>query len=168
MSALLDPRALVAYAEWANARILAAVAQLEPEAFTRDLRSSFPSVRDTLVHTCWADWVWLERLLGRSPKEVFDPATFPSVDALRARWQPVEAGYAAFLADPTLDLGRPVTYINRKGEQWTYPVDQIIVHVVNHASFHRGQVVTMLRQLGRVPPSTDFLVFVDQDSATGR
>jgi uncharacterized damage-inducible protein DinB len=168
MSAPLDPRALVAYAAWANARILAAAAQLDPEAFTRDLRSSFPSVRDTLVHTCWAEWVWLERLLGRSPREVFDPATFPGVEALRARWHPVEAGYAAFLADPTLEPGRPVTYINRKGEEWTYPIDQIIVHVVNHASFHRGQVVTMLRQLGRVPPSTDFLVFVDLTPTAGR
>ena len=156
-----DARSLVAYARWANALILTAAARLSAEALTRDLQSSFPSVRDTLVHTLWSEWIWLERLRGRSPREVFDPAGFPTVADIRARWSPVEDGYAAVLDPPDVDLARPVTYTNRKGEEWTYPVGQILRHVMNHGTHHRGQLVTMLRQLGEVPPTTDFLVFVD-------
>jgi uncharacterized damage-inducible protein DinB len=161
MNDLADARSLVAYARWANALLLAGAARLSPEAFTRDLRSSFPSVRDTLVHTLWSEWVWLERVRGSSPREVFDPAGFPTVAALRTRWSLVEDGYAALLDPPDVDLARPVTYTNRKGEQWTYPVGQILRHVMNHGTHHRGQLVTMLRQLGEVPPTTDYLVFVD-------
>jgi len=158
---LAETRFLLAYARWANRQLLAAAESLSPEAFTRDLRSSYPSVRDTLVHVLWAEWLWLERLHGRSPLGLLDPSGFPTVDALRARWGPVEAGFDALLATPGADLTRRVSYTNRKGEQWAYPVGQILHHVVNHATYHRGQVVTLLRQLGQVPPTTDFLVFVD-------
>jgi uncharacterized damage-inducible protein DinB len=161
MNDLADARSLAAYARWANALILTAAARLSAEALTRDLRSSFPSVRDTLVHTLWSEWIWLERLRGRSPREVFDYAGFPTVAAIRTRWSTVEDGYAAVLDPPDVDLVRPVTYTNRKGEQWTYPIGQILRHVANHGTHHRGQLVTMLRQLGEVPPTTDYLVFVD-------
>ena len=161
MNDLAEARSLLAYAAWANGLLLAAAERLSPEAVTRDLRSSYPSVRDTLVHTLWSEWIWLERLRGSSPREVFDPAGFPTVAAIRTRWGTVQDGYAALLGAPGVDLARLVTYTNRKGEQCTYPVGQILRHVVNHATHHRGQVVTMLRQLGEVPPTTDYLVFVD-------
>jgi uncharacterized damage-inducible protein DinB len=160
MAELREVRFLLAYSRWANARILTAADSLAAELFTRDLHSSCASIRDTLVHTLSAEWLWLERLLGRSPREMLHPVDFPSVDTLRTRWSPVEAGYAALAAADT-DLGRRVTYTNRKGEEWTYPVGQILQHVVNHGTHHRGQVVALLRQLGQVPPTTDFLVFVD-------
>ena len=53
-------------------------------------------------------------------------------------------------------------YVNLRGETWEYALWQQMLHVVNHASYHRGQVVTMLRQLGAPPPTTDFLVFYDE------
>ena len=81
---------------------------------------------------------------------------------------PVDAGYVALLAPAEVDLARKVTYTNRKGEEWTYPVGQILRHVANHATHHRGQLTTMLRQLGHVPPTTDFLVFVDLGAAWAR
>lgn len=161
MTDLSEARFLIAFGRWANAQLLAEASRLTEEELTRDLRSSFPSVRDTLVHVFWAEWLWLERCRGRSPADQFDPADFPTVDRLRSRWSPVEVGFTALVADPGADLNRPVTYTNRRGEVWTYSVGQIIRHVVNHATYHRGQVGTLLRQLGRVPPSTDLLVFVD-------
>ena len=158
---LAEARFLLAFDRWANAQLLTAAEGLPPEAFTRDLRSSFVSVRDTLVHVLWSQWVWLERCHGRSPMEVFDPATFPTAAALRTRWGAVEKGFTTLVADPATDLSRIVAYTNRRGEQWRYPLGQILRHVVNHSTFHRGQVVTLLRQLDRVPPPTDLLVFVD-------
>jgi uncharacterized damage-inducible protein DinB len=158
---LAEARFLLAFTRWASAQILTAAEQLPADAFTRDLRSSFPSVRDTLVHMLWSDAVWLERCRGRSPRDLLEPTAFPTVPALRARWSPVETGFLALVSDQATDLTRLVTYINRKGEQWTYPLGSIIRHVANHATHHRGQLVTMLRQLGRVPPTTELLVFVD-------
>lgn len=158
---MIEARFLLAYSRWANALLLAAAGRLTPDAFTRPLGSSYSSVRDTLVHTLWSEWIWLERLHGRSPMEVFDPAQFPTIESLRARWSVVESGFAALIDERATDLARLVTYTNRKGEQWTYPVDQILHHVVNHGTYHRGQVVTLLRQLGHIPPTTDLLVFVD-------
>jgi uncharacterized damage-inducible protein DinB len=159
---LREGRFLLGFNRWANARLLGAVAALSPAEFTRDLRSSFPTVRDTLVHVLWAEWLWLERCLGRSPKSVLDPVDFPALETIRTQWRPVEEGWVALLAQADeAELRRVVTYTNRKGEEWRYPVADVLRHVVNHSTFHRGQLVTMLRQLGAVPPTTDLLVYVD-------
>ncbi|HYV42997.1 MAG TPA: DinB family protein [Thermoanaerobaculia bacterium] len=53
------------------------------------------------------------------------------------------------------------SYVNVKGETWPYPLHEMLVHVVNHSTYHRGQVATMLRQLGKTPLSTDYLVLLD-------
>jgi uncharacterized damage-inducible protein DinB len=157
-----EARFLLAFNRWANAQILGAVEMLPPADFTRDLQSSFPSVRDTLVHVLWAEWLWLERCQGRSPMTVLDPLIFPTVDAIRTPWRSVEEGQFALLDQAGgAELGRVVTYTNRKGEEWRYSLKDVLRHLVNHSTFHRGQVVTMLRQLGTVPPATDLLVFAD-------
>ena len=164
----MDPgevRHLLAFNRWANDLILATAESLSPEAFCRDLKSSFASVRDTLVHVLWAEWVWLERCRGRSPTSVLDPLTFPTVESLRHGWRPVAQGLGALVDGLTLrELGRVIGYTNRHGEHWEYPLESILRHVVNHSTFHRGQVVTLLRQLGIHPPTTDLLVFVDVGS----
>ena len=64
---------LFAYNTWANHRILGAVRGLEAQDFIRDLRTSYSSVRGTLVHILWAEWLWLQRWQGESPKRAFRP-----------------------------------------------------------------------------------------------
>jgi uncharacterized damage-inducible protein DinB len=59
-------------------------------------------------------------------------------------------------------LARPLTYMNFQGEPWTYPLWEMIAHVLNHQSYHRGQVATLLRMLGVQPPHVDFLVARDK------
>ena len=153
---------LFAYNRWANARVLDAAAKLTPEQFTRDLRSSHHSVRDTLVHIISGEWIWLMWWQGKSPKEMFDPAEFPAMAALRARWAQVEREQAEFVGEATDEsLRQEIRYTNLRGESYAYPLWQMMHHIANHSTFHRGQVVTMLRQLGAVPPATDSLVFFD-------
>ena len=67
--------------------------------------------------------------------------------------------YLASLSEETLEC--PVTYINPKGQTWTYTLWSMILHLLNHQSYHRGQVATLLRQLGIQPPEVDFLVAHD-------
>jgi uncharacterized damage-inducible protein DinB len=154
---------LYRYNRWANARVFEAVEGLEPEPFTKNLGSSHPSVRDTLTHIVCAEWLYLQRWQGTSPRTVFDPAVFPRLADLKARWLAVEAEQRAFVESVSAErLPAIVRYVNRQGETWEYPLWRQMVHVVNHSSYHRGQVTTMLRQLRAQPVATDFLLYHDE------
>jgi uncharacterized damage-inducible protein DinB len=156
-------RELYRYNAWANRRTFEVVSRLTPEQFTRVLGGSYASVRDTLAHLVWAEWIWLQRWEGISPRTVFPASDFTRQDALRARWVEVEAEQTHFLDVVTVDqLASSVRYLNLAGETWQYPLGRQMYHVVNHSTYHRGQVAAMLRQLGAQPLPTDFLVFHDE------
>jgi uncharacterized damage-inducible protein DinB len=156
-------RELYRYNEWANARMFEAVARTTREQFVEDLGSSFPSLRDTLTHIVWGEWLWLQRWKGISPQTRFQPLEFPRVEVLRERWQHVTAEQRDFLDWVTADhLTSVVRYANLQGQTWEYPLWRQLYHVVNHSTYHRGQVATLLRQLGTAPVPTDFLVFHDE------
>lgn len=155
-------RDLYRFNSWANGAVLNAVTNLAPDQWTRDLGNSFPSVRDTLVHTMWAEWIWLERWKGTSPKLVFDAREFPTPAILRAEWRDLQKEQNEFLAGLTEEgLGRVLEYVNTRGGRFAYPLWQMMQHVVNHSTYHRGQITTMFRQLGATPVATDFLIFYD-------
>lgn len=153
-------QALYEYDRWANARILDAAEKLTAEQFSRDLHSSHGSVRETLVHILSAEWIWLMRWLGQSPKAMLDPAELSTMAALRARWTMVEIELAEFVSRLTEEsLRQEIRYQDTRGVTYTYLLWKMMQHVTHHSTFHRGQVVAMLRQLGAVPPATDFLDF---------
>ena len=155
--------AIYRYNSWANEEMLTAASRVSPADFTRDVKSSYGSIRDTLTHIVWAEWIWLERWKGASPAVVFAPADFPTIERLGERFRAVAAERSVFLGSLTAEaLDQVVEYRNMKGETWRYPLWQQLCHVVNHSTYHRGQVGTMLRQIGAVPPTTDFLVYYDQ------
>jgi uncharacterized damage-inducible protein DinB len=155
--------ALYRYSDWANEQVLAAVSKLSQTHFTKDLKSSFGSIRDTLTHIVWSEWIWLQRWKGISPAKVFAPTDFATAQSLRERFHAVAAERWTFLNNLTSDrLREIVEYTNVKGEVWRYPLWQQLHHVVNHSTYHRGQVATMLRQLGAAPAATDFLVYFDE------
>ena len=155
-------QSLYRYNTWANSRVFDAVSGLDQEAFTRDLGSSYPSVRDTLVHLVSAEWIWLERWKGISPRAMLRADDFPNVDAVRDRWSRVESEQRSFVDAVTEgQLPAAVRYVNLKGEAWQYPLWRQMAHVVNHSTYHRGQLTTMLRQLGARAVSTDLLMFDD-------
>jgi uncharacterized damage-inducible protein DinB len=154
---------LYRYNRWANGRVFECVSSLTSEEFVRDLGSSFPSVRDTLVHVVGTEWLWLQRWKVVSPKSTFRAVEFPRLDALRARWSEVEIEQRALLGAVTAQrLFSVVQYVNLQGQTWQYPLWRQMYHVVNHSTYHRGQLATMLRQLGARPLPTDVLVFHDE------
>lgn len=158
-----EVRRLYDYNAWANRRALDTASALTAEQFTRDLGSSHPSVRDTLVHTMAAELIWLRRWQGESPKSLLGASEFPDLGAVRARWEAVERELSEFV-DGVSDgsLARVVTYTNTRGERWSYTLADMLRHVVNHSSYHRGQVTTMLRQLGAPALTTDYLAYFDE------
>ena len=158
---LAEVRRLFDYNRWATVRILESAATLNAEELTRDLRSSFPSVLATLVHGMGAERVWLTRWQGTSVTAFPDASPLTSVAPLRAAWDELWRDQQAFLGRLSdADIGRPIAYKSFKGDPDTRPLGELIRHVINHATYHRGQVVTMLRQLGKEPPATDYIRFV--------
>lgn len=150
------------YNRWANARVLDAVSKLNTEQFTKDLENSFRSVRETLVHTLSAEWIWLERWNGTSPKSMLGAAELIDVEAIKTRWDKVESERTDFIRSLTPErLQTVISYVNTRGQTFAYPLWQMLVHVVNHSTYHRGQITTLVRQVGGKPVGTDLLVFYD-------
>lgn len=158
-----EARQLFAYDAWANGLVFEAAAGLSAEQLVHPVTSSFPSVVATLAHVVGAEWVWLRRWLGENPAGFPDWVASPALADLRARLSAIEGEREAFVAGLSdADLGRVVTYRNLAGRAFSDPRDGLIRHVVNHSTYHRGQVATQLRQLGVTPPSTDLIVFLRQ------
>lgn len=150
------------YNYWARDRQLAACDTLTQEQFVRPMGGSFRSLRDTLVHLVGVEWLWLERWRGRSPREIFNPEDFPEPEPVRKRWREVESGMRSFLGGLVAeDLAVVQTYRSFTGQSWTYPLGHLMLHLANHQTYHRGQVTTLLRQLGAVPAPVDLLLFLD-------
>jgi uncharacterized damage-inducible protein DinB len=157
------------YNAWANRRSLAAAEKLNGEEFIKSLGSSFTSVRDTLAHIYGAEWIWLERFQGRSPAALPNVTEFKNLASLRERWFEQEQRLLAFVGGLTQsDLDREIEYKTLKFGVYRNPLWQSMQHVVNHGTYHRGQVTTMLRQLGAEPILTDLMHFYRERAvATG-
>jgi uncharacterized damage-inducible protein DinB len=169
MMTLSGIRNLIAYDEWANGRTLDAAESLDAERLGRHLGSSFPSIHQTIAHIVGVEWVWLRRWHGESPREEPEWMREPGIAGLRARLHALEDERAAFL--DTLDeaaLSRLIAYTNFRGERWEYSLVSMLLHLVNHSTYHRGQVATMLRQVGAPAPATDLLVYYDMNQAAAR
>ena len=134
---------MYAYSDWANARILETAAQLTQEQFTA-ASDGGESIRDTLVHTASAQWLWLERWRASSSPEFWDPAELlrRSAPGPLGRSRGSESAYIASLSEP--DLRRVVSYVNFQGETWAYPLWQQLLHQVNHATQHRSEAARSL------------------------
>jgi len=155
-----------AYDEWANAGYFDAVAGLTEDQFTRELTSSFPSIRDTLAHIVASEWVWLRRWEGESPEARPEWEPRATLGELRRELSQVETGRSVFLSSlMDEDLDGSITYRDLKGQQWTNRLADLCLHVVNHSSYHRGQLATLMRQVGATPPATDLVVFARQRTA---
>jgi uncharacterized damage-inducible protein DinB len=155
-------RTLYAYNTWANERILSTSAQLTPERFLADGGASFGSVRDTLVHTMGAQWIWLSRWQGVSPRAVFSAHDFPDLAAIRARWAEIEHDTHLFVGALAGDsLARVIAYTNTKGKPFAYPLWQLMFHQVNHATQHRSEMAALLTQSGHSPGDLDFVRYLD-------
>jgi uncharacterized damage-inducible protein DinB len=147
-----DLQTMIDYHYWARDRVLTAIEPLTPDQYARDLGSSFKSIRETATHAYAAEWAWYQRWHGQSPTALLPADRFPDLPALRSAWAEHELNMRAFvdrLGDA--DVMRVIEFTLLNGTRGASPVWQMVQHVVNHASYHRGQITTMLRQLGAEP-----------------
>ena len=150
---------LLDYHYWARDRLLDAVEEITPDHFHRNMGNSFPSIRDTLLHIVFAEWVWRLRWEGKSLHGHLDSNDFETVQDVRACWIEEEHRVRRFVNQLGPDgLNHVFHYTNLGGKPTKSVFWQSVQHIVNHASYHRGQVTTMLRQLGAQPPDSQDLI----------
>ena len=162
-----EMRVLYDYNAWANRRQLEAASKVTTEEFLRPMGSSFGSLRDTLAHIYGAEWIWLERFQGNSPSALPDATQFQDVTRLREKWLEHEARLLGFVGKLTQeDLERVMEYKTLKFGVYRNLLWQSMQHVVNHGTYHRGQVTTLLRQLNAQPILTDLMHFYRERAAS--
>ncbi|KAA6459062.1 DUF664 domain-containing protein [Acidobacteria bacterium AB60] len=150
---------LIDYHYWARDQVLGAVAALTTEQFVQPMGSSFSSVRDTLAHVCGGEQIWVSRLKGETPQGMPKLDRFADAEAVRREWADLEAEMRTQLARLGPEaVERALTYKDMRGNDQSDPMWQMVQHVVNHATYHRGQITTLLRQLGATPPQSMDLI----------
>ncbi|HEY4594690.1 MAG TPA: DinB family protein [Thermoanaerobaculia bacterium] len=152
-------RELLVYMLWADRLTLAAVRQVKPEDLTRDAGISFGSVLGTLAHMVISQRLWLSRFLGNPLTSLPRLDEYPDLSSWIAGSEETASQIEAFLAGLSGDqLAAPLTWASLPdGAVRTLPLWQAVVHLVNHTTYHRGQVVSLLRQLGYETPQTDMI-----------
>lgn len=153
------------YSAWASSRILEAAARLSPDELTRDFKTADRTVLDTLVHTFAADRLWFSRIEGK-PRVVFIEERDRDLGVLQEEWPAVHERWRTWAAALSDEAARAqLAYADLKGRQWQQPVWQIVLHVVNHATHHRGAVSGFVRAMGHTPPVLDLIAFYRQTGA---
>jgi len=158
---LAEIQRLYDYNRWANERVLESLGQIDQDLFVNHLQASHGSIRGIITHIAGAEWIWLERWKGRSPVGLLSESEFGTVDSATQRLRKIDHDLQDFTSQLTqADINGSRGYKTTEGQAYSNVLSDMLLHVVNHSSYHRGQVTTLLRQSGAVPLSTDFILFV--------
>jgi uncharacterized damage-inducible protein DinB len=148
------------YHEWATGQILEETVPLPSEQLVKPLGGSFGSVYETLVHLYQADCIWRDRLMGRPTGQLTDYEAPGCTYDLQKAWTDMLAEMVAWAERLTEeDWHGEMSYKTLRGVAYETPRWQMILHVVNHGTHHRGQITNMLRQLGIKPRNLDLIAF---------
>jgi uncharacterized damage-inducible protein DinB len=159
-------RELLIYMLWADRLTLKSARDVRPEDLTRDAGISFGSLLGTMAHMLISQRLWLSRFSGAPLGRLPAIEDFPDLPSWIHGWEETAAGIEAFLAALTDDqLAGSLTWTSTTGETYTRPLWEPVIHLVNHSTYHRGQVVSLLRQMGYKSPKTDLVYyFIDRST----
>ncbi len=159
---------LRAFNSWATNRILEALAGLTDEQYRRDMKASHGNIHNTLAHIAGAEKIWLERWTGKPNPAFLKPEEVPSLHDVRTLWENVGYATAGFFGSMTdRKLQETFTMTTSSGERHTHTIAQALLHLVDHSTYHRGQIITMMRQMGITPPTTSMIVFFRETAKLG-
>ena len=158
-----DFQILFQFNSWANTRTQQAVESLPEEKLYVDLKNSFGSIHGTLVHLAGAEDIWLQRMNGADPGKFMKKDEYPTYASVKTKWIEVESGWQKYISSvKEEELANTLVFHNLKGEQVSQKIWQSLQHLVNHSTYHRGQITTMIRQSGGTPVGTDLIAFYRQ------
>ena len=134
---------------WANNRVCDWLDKISEQQWNQPVVSSFNSIYKTILHTVASEKIWEERLKGKSNLEMLTATFNGSKEELLQLWKEISLKFKKMIEEmPETLFEQNLLYKNTKGVEYNLPYYQLIAHVVNHSTYHRGQVVTMLRQVG--------------------
>ena len=151
----------ITYHIWANTRIVDCIRKLSEEQIYQEVTSSFPGIYNTVLHMWNAERAWWLRL-QQEPNIVSATDWFKGdFNELVENLQQQSQLWKDWISSTTDEaLQQSFNYKTYNGDPYTQPIQEVVFHFINHATYHRGQLVTILRQLGVTTiPSTDMIVF---------
>ena len=152
----------LAYNEWANTKIADVLREVEDRIFFQENKSSFPSIAKTVLHIWDAQHIWVNRMQGSSVSK-WPSASFKGSkdDSLNGLIESSSELSSFLLSKSKSFLSTPYPYKTMKGEPFESTYEDTLFHVVNHGTYHRGQIITMLREAGlKQLPSTDLIHYL--------
>lgn len=151
---------LYRYNQSSNARILDTASKLSSEQFLAPSEYPHRHLRGVLTHTLFAEWIWHQRWVGKSPTTRLKPEDFPTFESLRKRWTEEEARIMNFVNTLTEDrLNSPFYYTSTEGVKYENMLWESMAHVINHGMQHRSEAAAILTELGHSPGDLDFILF---------
>jgi uncharacterized damage-inducible protein DinB len=157
---LHEAKLLLAFNSWATQKIMDAVTSLPPDQVRLDMKASHGNIHGTLAHLVTSEEIWFSRLTGTPISAASKPAEAASIADLKEKWETTGFAIARWLGTLTdKKLQEPFSFTTMQGATYTHTFAQAIQHLVDHGTYHRGQVVVLLRQLGIKPPSTGMIGF---------
>jgi uncharacterized damage-inducible protein DinB len=157
---LTDIQLLYEFNYWAKSRLLQSLDAMPENNLYKELTSSFPSIHATVVHTIGAEDIWLQRFTGQGSHPFLSVKDLPTYAEAKSKWSRIEKemlSHVGLLNEG--QLNDVVTFKTAKGEDMKQIRWQALQHLVNHDTYHRGQITTMIRQVGGTPVSTDLIRF---------
>ena len=152
----------IKYNIWANERICKVLGSLDPTLLDKEVKSSFNTLRKTVYHIWGAETIWYQRLHGENPTSFVGDGFNGDFAEFQLEFLQQSGKYFVYIMNATdRQLYKDLTHTNMKGDKFTNKICNILQHLVNHSTYHRGQIVTILRRLGVTDvPSTDYIAYI--------
>lgn len=148
------------YNEWAWQRVFPSLAALRDEEYFAERPFFWHSLHGLAVHSYGADWIWLQRCRGVSPSALPSRESVIDLADLRQKWDPVRGDFRAWVAQRTeAELGEDIRYSDTAGKPYLFNLNDLLRHLMNHATEHRSQMTPTLFQLGQPTEPLDYLYF---------
>jgi uncharacterized damage-inducible protein DinB len=149
------------YNLWANGQLFDCMRNLTDEQLNREIASSFSSIYKTVLHLWLAEEAWWQRLKLVENLQLESQEFTGNFSELEKKFSRQSAEWADWVNNATeAQLSHVFAYQNTKREQFKQPVNEVLMHLFNHGTYHRGQLVTLLRQLGvEKIPQSDYIVY---------
>jgi uncharacterized damage-inducible protein DinB len=161
-----DLKSLLLFNRWADARVLTAIRGLGPDSYNSEPAPGWSSVGSTLFHVAGANWIWARRLAGEAATARPSESDYPNVEQVAAflsrSHDELDEQLAARTSEELLENW---TYRNLQGVEATTPLWAVFRHIVNHATYHRGQIASKIKLLGGEPPVTDLVYWAIEQTA---
>ncbi len=148
------------YTYWANKRYFAVAENLSDELLHKMQGHSWGDLHAMFVHVMSSEWVWYQRWHGTSPAGHLNKDDFPTLASVKEQWDKVEADMRAYIEEQTEEsLQAKITYSNFRGETFSVPLYQMLMHVANHETHHRGELAAMFALMDVPHPEEELIQY---------